>query len=266
MSESRMPQLEGNPIWFDLCTPDTDGAKAFYTGLFGWEWADVPMSSGNRYHMAIDGDANIVGMYLQQESEMPEDAVRVWNNHVFVADADATVRRIEANGGSLLSGPHNADGWGITARVATPENAVFSLWQSLNGHGADVFAAPSAVCWVEYHTHDVIGAKRFYSDVFGADFQEIRMPAGEDSDGEFVLDMLTIDGQAMSCAFAQQERKSSPASWATYFMVEDIDAPINNALLLGGEQVTDIRVVPPGSSATLVDPQGVEFSLWQSAS
>ena len=55
MPAPRMPQLQGNPIWFDLVTPDPQGAKSFYTGLFGWEWADVPMSGGSTYHMAIRG-------------------------------------------------------------------------------------------------------------------------------------------------------------------------------------------------------------------
>ncbi len=262
MPDPRMPQLEGNPIWFDLSTPDPDGAKAFYTGLFGWEWADVNMPSGSTYHMAIDGDANIAGM----NRHMDPNSVGVWNNHVFVNDAHATAARIEANGGSVLSAPHDAGGWGITARVATPEKAVFSLWQSLKGYGADIFAVPSAVCWIEYHTHDLDRAKSFYADVFGADFEEIRMPAADGSDEEFKLDMLSIDGQQMPCAFVQLQDESLPASWATYFMVEDVRASIDNAQDLGAELVADVIAVPPGSLATLTDPQGIRFSLWQSAS
>ena len=53
MSIPRIPQLQGNPIWFNLATPDPAAAKDFYAALFGWEWADVPMSTGNTYHMAI---------------------------------------------------------------------------------------------------------------------------------------------------------------------------------------------------------------------
>ena len=49
-NDARMAQLEGNPIWFALPTPDPDGAKAFYSGLFGWEWVDVDMGEGNVYH------------------------------------------------------------------------------------------------------------------------------------------------------------------------------------------------------------------------
>ena len=130
MLKPRMPQLQGNPIWFDLATPDPAGAKRFYSGLFGWEWADVPMSGGNTYHMAIRGDANIAGMSTNNDAN---GIAGVWINSVYVEDAEETVKRIEANGGSVLSGPHNADGWGVTATVATPEGAVFGLWQSLMG-------------------------------------------------------------------------------------------------------------------------------------
>ena len=258
MTAPRMPQLEGNPIWFDLATPDPAGAKAFYSGLFGWEWADVPMSGGNVYHMAIAEDANIAGM-----GRASEGAYNVWNNHVYVRDAEATCERIEANGGAVLSGPSSADGWGITAEVTTHEGAVFGLWQSLKGYGADVFGVPGAVCWVEYHTHDLKAAKAFYSEVFGAGFEEMRVPADDGSD--FVLTMLSLDGEQMPCAFAELQDKSLPAAWTTYFMVEDIHASVAKARSLGGELVMGVIDVPPGSLAALRDPQGVSFSFWQPA-
>ena len=153
-----MPQLQGNPIWFDLATPDPAGAKTFYSGLFSWEWAEVPMSGGSTYHMAITGDANIAGMFVDDGAN---GVAGVWINRVFVTDAEATATRIEANGGRVLSEPHNADGWGVTATVATPEGAVFGLWQSLMGNGADVFAEPGAVCWIEYHTRDLSRRRSF---------------------------------------------------------------------------------------------------------
>ena len=263
MNDPRMPQLQGNPIWFDLVTPDPDGSKAFYSGLFGWEWADVPMSSGNVYHMAIEGDANIAGMSSVVGSDIGDETDGIWINSVYVADAEATVRRIEANGGMVLSGPSNADGWGVTARVATPEGAVFGLWQSLMGYGAEVLDQPGAVCWVEYHTHDLEAAKDFYTDVFGARFEEMNVPADDGSGAEFTLTMLSIGGEQMPCAFAQLPDKSVPASWATYFMVEDIHASVAEAESLGAEIVAGVIDVPPGSLAALTDPQGVKFSLRQ---
>ena len=39
-----MPRVEryrhGTPCWVDLATTDLAGAKAFYAGLFGWEYED----------------------------------------------------------------------------------------------------------------------------------------------------------------------------------------------------------------------------------
>ena len=262
MTDPRMPQLQGNLIWFALATPDPAGAKEFYSGLLGWEWADVSMSGGNTYHMAIRNDANIAGMSADDDAN---GVAGVWVNSVYVEDAEDIAKRIEANGGSILSGPHNADGWGVTATVATPEGAVFGLWQSLMGYGADIFGEPGAVCWIEYHTQDLDAATGFYSEVFGAAFDKMMVPTNDGSGAEFTLTMLSIDGEQMPCAFAQLPDESMPASWATYFMVEDIHSSIAKAQSLGAELTLGVIDVPPGSLAALVDPQGVRFSLWQPA-
>lgn len=262
MTNPRMPQLQGNPIWFDLATPDPQGAKDFYTGLFGWEWADVPMSGGNTYHMAIKDDANIAGMSANDDDN---GIAGVWISSVYTDDAEQTVKRIEANGGSVLSGPHNADGWGMTARVSTPEGAVFGIWQSLKGYGADIFGEPGSVCWVEYHTHDLETAKGFYTAVFGAGFEEFKMPMDDGSGEEFSLTMLDLGGDQQHCAFVQLPDDSSPASWATYFMTADIHESVAKAKTMGAELVFGVMDVPPGSFAVMDDPQGIRFSLWQAA-
>ena len=262
MTQPRMPQLQGNPIWFALATPDPAGAKSFYTGLFGWEWADVPMSGGDTYHMAIRGDANIAGMSADNHSN---GVAGVWINSVCVEDAEEIVRRVEANGGRVLSGPHNADGWGVTATVATPEGAVFGLWQSLKGYGADIFAEFGAVCWIEYHTGDLEAAKRFYSEAFGADFDTITIPMDDDAGSDYKVTMLSIDGEQMPCALFALTGDESMARWATYFMVEDIHSSVARAESLGAKVVFPVMDVPPGSLASLTDPQGVQFSLWQPA-
>ena len=77
--------------------------------------------------------------------------------------------------------------------------------------------------------------------------------------------MLSINGEQMPCAFAQLPEASMPASWATYFMVEDIHSSVAKAQSLGAELTFGVMDVPPGSLASLVDPQGVRFSLWQAA-
>ena len=43
---------QGTPCWVDLQTSDQDGARAFYSGVFGWEFLEQPMPDGPVYAMA----------------------------------------------------------------------------------------------------------------------------------------------------------------------------------------------------------------------
>ena len=59
-----MPKVEkyrhGTPCWVDLATTDLAGAKAFYAGLFSWEYVDEEMGEMDIgvYPMAmLDGSA-----------------------------------------------------------------------------------------------------------------------------------------------------------------------------------------------------------------
>ena len=48
--------------WIDLGTTDTEGAKAFYGGLFGWSFLDQPTDSGVVYSMAQINGYNVAGL------------------------------------------------------------------------------------------------------------------------------------------------------------------------------------------------------------
>ena len=39
-------RFAGRIIWHDLLTTDIEGSKAFYSGLFGWEYEAIPLSLG----------------------------------------------------------------------------------------------------------------------------------------------------------------------------------------------------------------------------
>jgi uncharacterized protein len=66
---------QGTPCWADLQTTDTDGAKAFYGGLFGWIFDDQPMPQGPTYSMGrIDGRS--VAAIAPQTAEMTAQASR----------------------------------------------------------------------------------------------------------------------------------------------------------------------------------------------
>ena len=80
----RTSHAPGTFSWADLSTTDTDGAKAFYTGLFGWDTEDNPMPEGGVYTMLVKGGKAVGALSaVQQEGQPP-----AWNSYVTVESAD----------------------------------------------------------------------------------------------------------------------------------------------------------------------------------
>ncbi len=44
----RTSYAQGTPNWVDLQTTDPEAAKAFYSGLFGWRFDDMPVPKAVR--------------------------------------------------------------------------------------------------------------------------------------------------------------------------------------------------------------------------
>ena len=58
--------------WFELMTSDVEGAKAFYKGLFGWEYETVPIP-GSEYTIVKVDDVAVAGIMATVEEcrDMP---------------------------------------------------------------------------------------------------------------------------------------------------------------------------------------------------
>jgi uncharacterized protein len=69
------------------------------------------------------------GMMAIDESWGPEPPPSHWNTYVAVANADETVEKIKANGGSIKVPPFDAPGVGRMSVVADPAGASFSIIQ-----------------------------------------------------------------------------------------------------------------------------------------
>ncbi|MBA2715437.1 MAG: VOC family protein, partial [Rubrobacteraceae bacterium] len=76
----------GTFCWVDLSTPDSEGAKAFYGGLFGWEFRDDEIPGGV-YTMCL-GHGDEVAAIVQQDQQPAH-----WNNYVAVKSAEETASK-----------------------------------------------------------------------------------------------------------------------------------------------------------------------------
>ena len=59
----------GTFSWVDLATTDQDGAKAFYAGLFGWEYDDQPIGDGATYTLCRLDGRDVAAITTQSDQE-----------------------------------------------------------------------------------------------------------------------------------------------------------------------------------------------------
>jgi predicted enzyme related to lactoylglutathione lyase len=122
------------------------------------------------------------------------------------------------------------------------------------------FRAGEAV-WVELCTTDPAASETFYSALLGWSVRHERL-------GSTVYRMCSLDGRDVAgISDAAALHGGRRRGWITYFAVDDIDAAAQQAVAGGGELVTEPRHLPAaGSGATVVDPFGAVFGLYEGRS
>ncbi len=110
---------------------------------------------------------------------------------------------------------------------------------------------------------DPEAGKAFYSGLFGWRHED--RPAGA---GMFYT-IFTREGKDVAGLFAQPPEMSAqgaPPAWASYVLVDDVDAVTSRAAELGGDVVmAPADVMDAGRMSVIQDPTGAVVSLWQAA-
>ncbi len=115
----------GAMVWNELMTRDVEAAKAFYAQVFGYELEDMS-GPGFTYFGLKLGEGEVVGGIGGLDDSAPAEVPSHWGTYFAVADADATVERITAHGGTVLSAPQDTP-FGRIAAVSGPSGEQFSV-------------------------------------------------------------------------------------------------------------------------------------------
>src|SRR3954451_18832851 len=91
----------GTFCWGDLTTTDQEGAKTFYSGLFGWDAADMPMGDDAVYSMQRVRGKDVAAIAPQPPQQREAGVPPAWNNYVSVESADGTAERAAELGGNV---------------------------------------------------------------------------------------------------------------------------------------------------------------------
>ena len=119
------PTKIGSCAWNELVAGNQANAIAFYTSLFGWTEPREPMDMGEmgEYKFIAHNGVDI-GAIMQKPPQMP---VPMWNHYFRVPSIDAARAAVEANGGTVMMGPHEVPGGDWIIQGMDPQGAMFAL-------------------------------------------------------------------------------------------------------------------------------------------
>jgi predicted enzyme related to lactoylglutathione lyase len=251
----RTQYTPGTFSWTDLTTTDTAAAKAFYTGLFGWETVDVPVGEDSSYTMAsIDGKH--VGAISPQPQQQAEAGVPpTWNSYVTVESADAATARAAELGATVYAPAFDVMTAGRMAAIQDPQGAHILFWEPRDNHGAGLVNAPGALTWNELASPDMDASAAFYRDLLGWQTEPM-----EGSEMPYLI-VKNADGQSNG-GIRPVMPPGTPPHWLVYFGTDDIEASLAKVGELGGTALSDIIDIGVGRIAPVQDPQGAVFALY----
>ena len=239
----------GTPCWVDLATTDPSGAKAFYAGLFGWEYEDEEMGEMGIgvYSMAMLDGAAAAAIYGSGPGQIRSDGAAKWNVYVSVNDVDTVVERVAANGGAVLAGSRCVDRAGRVAVISDPTGCVTTLWEAGEFAGCGVMSEAGAFVWAEHLSTDRAASVRFLEAVVGVETAAAR----DEHAAEYLAQMpdrMIEEGVA--------------SEWYVYFQVADHDESAGYVQRHGGRLMAEAEEIAGfGRMVVARDPQGADFCI-----
>jgi len=118
---------------------------------------------------------------------------------------------------------------------------------------------PGTIAWNELNTHDVEGAKTFYSALFGWTYsiEEPHNYIVASKNGEVVAGLFDLS--------VLDNSESIPSSWLMYIETDNIEAAVKNTLASGGTCLRPVfSVAGVGQIAIILDSTGASLGLIQS--
>jgi predicted enzyme related to lactoylglutathione lyase len=237
---------DGTFCWVDLGTVDPAAAKAFYGGLLGWEFDDLPTGDKGTYTICRLGGKAVAGLY--DRAEEPG-----WGSYLKVEDVDRATGRARELGATVLVDPFDAPGGGRVATVRDPAGAAVSLSRPGEHFGAELVNQDGAWTWNELVAPDLAAATAFYAELLGW--------AAADIPGAVARTSFTLGDLLVGGGHAPIGPEDPTPRWTISFWVADADRSVERAGELGGGVVLPPMDIPVGRFAIVSDPGGAAFTV-----
>jgi uncharacterized protein len=240
----------GTFCWVDLGTTDADAAKAFYTGVFGWEAVDTAAGEAGTYTtFKLDG-RDVAALYEMGEEER-SSLTPHWSSYVSVEDVDALAPKVLELGGEVLAHPFDVMQSGRMTALKDPTGATVHLWQPRDQAGAGRVNDAGCMVWNELATPDPARARDFFAELLGWTVEP------EESGYGVIKNNGALNGGI------RPPQDGEPTHWLVYFTTAELDAAIERIRAGGGSVIAGPLDTPVGRVAAIRDPQGAAFALFE---
>jgi uncharacterized protein len=243
-----------NPfVWYDLMTPDVEGAKKFYGAVVGWTFSPQPPA----YTVLNVNNIGIGG--IMETPENLKGMPPFWSGYIYVPDVGKACAEIKKLGGAVHREPWDIPGVIRMAVVSDPTGAVFNIMQPLTSDEMPRVkpGTQGTIGWHELHAGDLAKAWDFYAKMFGwtkGNVMNMGPPAGD-------YQLFQLGGKDIGGMMNKMPQMPRPV-WAYYFNVDGIDAAASRISKAGGKITMGPHQVPGGQWIVMAqDPQGGFFSL-----
>ena len=252
-----MRNPEGTPIWYELLTNDSQKSIAFYESVIGWKVPPATDGTPHGYQMIDTGSGHVGGLMRLTDEMRKNGAKPTWLFYIGVDDVDATAKKAEAAGGTLLMKPFDIPSAGRAAMVADPQGIPFYVMRGSTDAPSTAWerAGMGKCSWNELTTPDQAAANAFYAALVGWTYPD-KMAMGPAGDYVFAAAKDTTIGGTM------QQGEGQPKGWTFYFRVPDIDGAVERVKAGGGKVHAGPMDVPGGDKVFVAsDPDGVVFGV-----
>lgn len=116
----------GDFTHIEIPADDTDRAKSFYGGLFGWDFQEMPGFEGYHLFTTAAGQEGVGGAIGERGKSAPQQL----RNYIHVDSIEATLPKVSELGGSVVEGKSEVPGQGWYAVFRDPEGNELALWES----------------------------------------------------------------------------------------------------------------------------------------
>ncbi len=251
----RTQYTPGTFSWADCSSTDQDAAKAFYSGLFGWELEDNPVGDEMVYTMAkLDGHY-VAAISPQPQQQRDAGAPPMWNSYITVHNADQALARARELGAAVHADAFDVMDAGRMGVIQDPQGAYFLVWQPNQHIGAGLVNAPGAMCWNELGSPDLDGSAGFYGALLGWTTEPM-----EGADPPYLI-INTADGHSNG-GIRPPMPPGTPPFWLVYFVSAEIETSLAKVAELGGSVLAPATDIGIAKIAVAQDPQGAVFALY----